>query len=116
MTEGRLAGRRTRIDGKVVGCANGGLPDGAGSVFSTTEQTHAQDDWFLTSADVVRPFFEDGAFDRDGRLVVPMDLALNKLGHAMHDVDPVFDRFSLSPRPSALVGLPGFVAPLLLHS
>ena len=35
--------------------------DGAMSVFSTTDQSHAQDDWFLTSGDQIRWFF-DGAW------------------------------------------------------
>lgn len=113
---GLLTDLRTRIDALVAGYADGGLPEGASTVFSTTEQTHAQDEWFLTSADVVRPFFEDGAFDGDGRLLVPMDQALNKLGHAMHDLDPVFDRFSRSGSMAALVGELGFVDPLLLQS
>ncbi len=111
-----LGDLRDRIDAIVSDYSDGGLPDGAATVFSTTEQTHAQDDWFLTSADVVRPFFEDGAFDAAGDLVVPLDRALNKLGHAMHDRDPVFDRFS---RTGALAGLAddlGFVEPLLLQS
>ena len=111
-----LGDLRDRIDAIVAGYAGGGLPDGAATVFSTTEQTHAQDDWFLTSADVVRPFFEDGAIDADGGLVVPMDRALNKLGHAMHDLDPVFDRFSRTPSLAALASDLGFVDPQLLQS
>ena len=115
-----LADLRTRIDEMVAGYADGGLPEGAASVFSTTEQTPAQDDWFLTSADVIRPFFEDGAFAPDGdgvcHQVVPMDRALNKLGHAMHDLDPVFDRFSRSPTMAGLATDLGFVDPLLLQS
>lgn len=31
--------------------------EGAISVFSTTEQSHAQDEWFLGSGDTVRWFF-----------------------------------------------------------
>ena len=111
-----LGDLRVRIDAIVAGYADGGLPDGAATVFSTTEQTHAQDDWFLTSADVVRPFFEDGAIDADGGLTVSMDRALNKLGHAMHDLDPVFDRFSRTPALAALAAELGFVDPLLLQS
>ncbi len=113
---GLLDDLRTRIDEMVADYADGGLPDGAATVFSTTEQTHAQDNWFLTSADVIRPFFEDGAFDADGHQVVPMDRALNKLGHAMHDLDPVFDRFSRTPAMAGLVTDLGFVDPLLLQS
>lgn len=107
---------RKRIDEIVDGYVERGLPDGASAVFSTTEQTHAQDDWFLSSADVIRPFFEMGAFDDNGQLAVPMDRALNKLGHAMHDLDPIFDQFS---RTTVLAGLAadlGFTNPLLIQS
>ena len=107
---------RIRIDELVSDYAEGGLPEGAATVFSTTDQTHAQDDWFLTSADAVRPFFENGAFDDDGTQLVPMERALNKLGHAMHDLDPVFDRFSRTPDMADLATDLGFVEPLLLQS
>jgi len=91
-------------------------PGEATTVFSTTERTHAQDEYFLTSGGVIRPFFEEGAFDSEGNLQVPMDRALNKLGHAMHDLDPVFDNFSRTPELAALVSDIGFVDPLLLQS
>ena len=45
-----------------------------------------------------------------------MDRALNKLGHAMHDLDPVFDRFSRTPQMAALAADLGFVDPLLVQS
>ena len=70
--------------------------DGGLTVFSTTEQSHAQDAWFLGSGDTVRWFFEDGAV-QDGRLTRPMPLAVNKIGHAMHDLDPLFNEFSRAP-------------------
>ena len=60
------------------------------TVFDTTEQGHAQDEYFLTSGDVVRWFLEEGAVV-DGRLTRPLELAVNKIGHAMHDLDPEFD-------------------------
>ena len=74
---------RNRIAEIVADYSASGLPDGAVSVFSTTEQTHAQDAWFLTSGDVIRPFLEAGAFDGAGNQIVPIEQALNKLGHAM---------------------------------
>jgi phytanoyl-CoA hydroxylase len=107
---------RDRIAEIVADYSASGLPDGAVSVFSTTEQTHAQDDWFLTSGDVIRPFLEAGGFDGAGNQIVPMDQALNKLGHAMHDLDPVFDRFSRTPALARLAADLGFVDPLLLQS
>ena len=107
---------RRRINDLVDGHASQGLPAGATTVFSTTEQTHTQDEWFLTSADVIRPFFEDGAFDAEGNLIVPIDRALNKMGHALHDLDPVFDRFSRTADLASLVAELGVADPLLLQS
>ena len=112
----RVESLRHRIDDLVAGYASQGLPDGAATVFSTPEQTHAQDNWFLTSADVIRPFFENGAFDADGNLVAPMDRALNKMGHALHDLDPAFDQFSRTTDLASLVAELGVTDPLLLQS
>jgi len=86
------------------------------SVFSTTKQSHAQDDYFLSSGHETRFFFEDGALDPEGRLRVDRHKALNKVGHAMHDLDPVFDRFSRQPRLRALTEGLGIADPLLLQS
>ena len=63
-------------------------------VFTTEEQQRHVDDYFLDSGDQVRCFFEEEAFDADGRLRVDKALAINKIGHAMHDLDPVFSAFS----------------------
>jgi phytanoyl-CoA hydroxylase len=63
-------------------------------VFTTEEQQRHVDDYFLDSGDQVRCFFEEEAFDAEGRLRVPKELAINKIGHAMHDLDPVFSAFS----------------------
>ena len=89
--------------------------DGDASVFSTTEQSHAQDDWFLGSGDTIRWFFEDGAIV-DGTLTRPMSLAVNKLGHAMHDLDPVFGAFTRRPELAEVVADIGITDPKLLQS
>ena len=91
-------------------------PDTVSTVFSTTEHLHAQDDYFLTSGDTVRFFFEEGALDDAGNLVVDKQVAINKVGHAMHDLDPVFDSFSRDPRIGKLVRSLGLIDPLLLQS
>ena len=63
-------------------------------VFTTEEQQRHVDDYFIDSGDQVRCFFEEEAFDADGKLRVDKALAINKIGHAMHDLDPVFSAFS----------------------
>ena len=86
------------------------------SIFTTHEQTRRTDDYFLESGDKIRFFFEEDAFAADGALRRPVDQAINKIGHAMHDLDPVFSAFSRSPRLAELVGALGIAQPLLLQS
>jgi phytanoyl-CoA hydroxylase len=70
----------------------------------------------LTSGDKIRFFFEEHAFDDDGRLRQPKELSLNKIGHAMHDLDPVFERFAHTDALAAVVEDLGFAEPLELQS
>lgn len=72
------------------------------SIFTTKEQTRHSDDYFLGSGDQIRFFYEPEAFDDEGELRRPLDLSLNKLGHAMHDLDDVFGAFSRTPELAAL--------------
>jgi phytanoyl-CoA hydroxylase len=77
---------------------------------------HTSDDYFLTSGEKIRCFFEKDAFDETGRLRSQPHLSLNKLGHAMHDLDPVFDSFSRTPQLAAVASDIGMIDPLLLQS
>lgn len=86
------------------------------SIFSTREQTRTSDDYFLGSGDHIRFFFEEDAFRPDGSLRQAKALSINKLGHAMHDLDPEFDRFSRTPELAALASELGLKRPLLLQS
>lgn len=77
---------------------------------------HTSDDYFLTSGEQIRCFFEKDAFDERGNLRAEPHLALNKLGHAMHDLDPVFDSFSRTPDLANVAADLGMHDPLLLQS
>lgn len=63
------------------------------TVFSTKNQDHAEDRYFLDSAEAVHCFLEEDALDGNGRLRRPKELAINKIGHALHDRVPEFSEF-----------------------
>src|SRR5256712_13105363 len=91
-------------------------PNGVLSIFSTHEQTRTSDDYFLESGDKIRFFFEENAFLPDGTLRQSKERSINKIGHALHDLDPVFDEFSRTEGIKQLVSDLGIADPLLLQS
>lgn len=91
-------------------------PTGVVSIFSTHEQTRTSDDYFLESGDKIRFFFEGNAFFPDGTLRQSKERSINKIGHALHDLDRVFDGFSRTPAIEHLVAGLGIEHPLLLQS
>jgi len=91
-------------------------PSGIVSIFSTHEQTRTSDEYFLDSGDKISFFFEENAFNPDGSLRQPKEQSINKIGHALHDLDSAFDRFSRTPEIEQLVGELGINDPLLLQS
>ena len=86
------------------------------SVFSTTKQTQLNDRYFIDSGDKIRFFLEDDAFDEAGELRQAKENCLNKMGHAMHDLDPVFDGFSRTPELAEAARRIGFSDPAILQS
>ena len=90
--------------------------DGPRSVFSTTEQARRADEWFLGSGDQVRCFFEEHAFTPEGALKVEAARAINKIGHALHDLDPVFAAASYDPRLVEIAAAVGLREPLAMQS
>lgn len=71
---------------------------GHASIFQTAEQSKTSDEYFLNSGENISFFFEKDAFDENGELRNDVFHSLNKIGHAMHDLDPVFNDFTRSPQ------------------
>lgn len=61
-------------------------------------------------------FFEEGAFDEKGKLLKPKGVSISKIGHALHDLDPVFREFSRSDAMKQLYKDLGFSTPLPVQS
>jgi phytanoyl-CoA hydroxylase len=86
------------------------------SIFTTNEQDRISNGEFLASGTGVWCFFEEEAFDTDGRLRQDKTLSINKIGHAMHDLDPVFERFSYTPELAGVAADIGLADALALQS
>lgn len=91
-------------------------PDRDRSIFTTDEQSRHTDRQFIESASGIHCFFEEEAFDEQGQLVQAKELCVNKIGHAMHDLDPVFEAFSYTPELARVAHDVGLVDPIALQS
>ena len=107
-----LAALRERADAIVAAFE----PGDSAAIFSTRDRALTADAALIASADQVHCFFEEEAFGADGRLAVPKARAINKIGHALHDRDPVFERFSRGAALAALAADLGLAEPLLWQS
>lgn len=85
-------------------------------IFSTIDQQHANQRYFLESGDKIHFFFEQHAFDASGHLKKNKYYAINKIGHALHDLDPVFNCFSRSHKIATLVKDLNVIDALLVQS
>lgn len=83
------------------------------TIFSTSDKDRGRDLYFMESSEAVHCFLEEEALDEEGNLLVPKSRAINKIGHAMHDLVPEFRAFCRHPFFAATLRSLGYVHPHL---
>jgi len=91
-------------------------PTGQRTIFTTSEQERVSNNEFLASGSSVWCFFEEEAFDEEGHPRTSKELSINKIGHAMHDLEPTFERFSYTADLARVAADIGLVDALALQS
>ncbi|XP_032563879.1 phytanoyl-CoA dioxygenase domain-containing protein 1 isoform X1 [Chiroxiphia lanceolata] len=73
-------------------------------------------DYFLTSGDKIRFFFEKGVLDKKGNFLIPKEKSISKIGHALHAYDPVFKQITHSSKVQELGRKLGLERPVVVQS
>jgi phytanoyl-CoA hydroxylase len=86
------------------------------TVFSAVDGDRGRDQFFIDSAENISCFLEADAFDKNGKLSRPKHECINKIGHAMHDLDPAFSHFARLPVFADILRDLGYQSPVLKQS
>ena len=114
LSQAQVQGLRSKTDDMLREFS---LEDHPMTRFSTGETSeHVGDDYFLTSGDKIRFFFEDDAFDDKGNLTKPKQRAINKIGHYLHELSPDFKNISMTKQNARIAASLGLQDPRVLQS
>lgn len=87
------------------------------SVFQTSlNQVDSTDEYFLSSGSKISFFLEQNTLSPSKQFLYPKARCINKIGHALHELDPVFRAFSHSQPMRDFAAAAGLRDPLLVQS
>lgn len=86
-------------------------------IFTTSEAdlTSKNNDYFLSSGDKIRIFLEEKALT-NGKLNRPLNLAVNKIAHGLHMLDPIFSTITHNNRIKQICDDLNIKNPVIPHS
>ncbi|XP_057333321.1 uncharacterized protein LOC130672667 isoform X2 [Microplitis mediator] len=67
-------------------------------IFNTIELQQNKDEYFMDSAHKISYFFESESLEDNGKLKVHPRVSLNKVGHALHWLNPTFKKVTFDER------------------
>ncbi|XP_066592365.1 uncharacterized protein [Prorops nasuta] len=73
-------------------------PESERKIFNSVNSPQNKDRYFLDSAHRISVFFEAESLEDDGKLKVHPRVSLNKVGHALHWLNPIFKKYTFDER------------------